>query len=208
MCERCRAFAATEKVPERPKVFVRKCAWICEGFFFFALGCLQLRLDLSLSFWIPSRLYVVNVTLGFVCQISWKEIRNTACCFLGSLHHMIISLYWPAAVCYTVQVAMGSIMPQKCQTSHTHLGVYIVEKVSRTGRKRGEHRVVWKTQNSKLAELNRAVHCVDGSQQHAIKGKICFSEFTQLHVFMRVHMLGFINRSQFKQLMSRVPPAF
>lgn len=94
--------------------------------------------------------------------------------FLGLLHHMIISLYCPAAVCYTVQVAMGSIMPQKCQTSHTHLGVYIVEKVSCTGRRQGERKVVWKTQNNKLAELNRAVHCVGGIQQHAIKGKICF----------------------------------
>lgn len=56
-------FAATEKVPQRPKVFVHKCAWICEGLGgFFALGCLQLRLELSLSFWIPSNLYVVNVT--------------------------------------------------------------------------------------------------------------------------------------------------
>lgn len=87
--------------------------------------------------------------------------------------------------------------------SHTLRGVYSGKGQLYRDEAGGEHRV-------KHTNLNRAVHCVGGIQQRAIKREDLFfkGEFTQLRVFTHVQMLGFINRSEFKELMSGVLPSF
>lgn len=151
MCERCKAFAATEKVPERPKVFVHKCAWICEGFFVLFFFCIRLfAVETSLIPVILDPIKTIWCRCDFFCQLCWKEIRNAACCFfwlVGSHDHLSV------LPCSDLLHCTGGngvhYATEMSDLSHTLRGVY-----SRKGQLYREDvrgtRAVWKTQNNKF----------------------------------------------------------